>query len=450
MAEVRRTGDHSIWFNSRNYRQQSDEALLESLNALQGGQQIALIFNGVRGIWARYTNGQVALRAVGQAARQSWQLTANRRGNWFPLALPPDEEPSPPAPPDSASDTLPRPDVGLPRPAIDPANQARKITFHPTKRYARDSGSILCLGLDMAWCGGRRADPDSQNDALSCLVIGDDNSAVQTQRVSLAETYDRSANGFTANCDPDAEVILGAINKTIEEHKASQIVLAVDAPLIATTRNLPQRSKNAHRGTLARRQPENALQEAISAGSADWRRACKIQPGAPIFSRVRALVDALTTRFGFQRYSHSSSDTPDKSLIECFPSEAIWALGCLNHYGTITAEQAREYKNEKFERGLFPWPLLVHAAHLNLTGFISALGVPGPSVRAWIAQISSALLTDPRLGDNTGKLMRGGKLFDDLIDSVNCLFTAVSFSHNTSHVWLGADLEDGHIIGPGR
>src|SRR5258706_9931148 len=109
MAEVRRTRDHSIWFNSRNYRQRSNEGLLESLNALQGGQQIALVFNGVLGIWARYTDGQVALRPVDSAARQSWQLTADRGGNWFPLALHPDKQPSPPTPP--ASDPSPCPDA---------------------------------------------------------------------------------------------------------------------------------------------------------------------------------------------------------------------------------------------------------------------------------------------------------------------------------------------------
>lgn len=124
------------------------------------------------------------------------------------------------------------------------------------------------------------------------------------------------------------------------------------------------------------------------------------------------------------------------------------ALGCLNHYDAISPGEAREYKT--FESRPLPVPLLICAAHRNLVGFMPAIGVPAPCARAWIAQVSSALLTDPQLTDNTGTRMMGGKLFDDVIDSVNCVFTAIAFRHDAAHVWLGADPQDGHIIGPGR
>jgi hypothetical protein len=43
-----------------------------------------------------------------------------------------------------------------------------------------------------------------------------------------------------------------------------------------------------------------------------------------------------------------------------------------------------------------------------------------------------------------------GKLFDDVVDALNCLFTAVALSQNAAHIWRGTNADDGHIIGPGR
>ena len=370
----------------------------------------------------------------------------DRCGDWLPIAVPSEVNSSPPPLPDTVPDQPTRPSIASTAALTDPTIQAGSTAPHFTKRYVRNARSILCLGLDMAWWGGRSASPESQNDVLSYLVVGDKMGTLQMRSLCLATTYDRSADQFTANCDPAARIIVTAIAKIIEEHTPSQVVLAVDAPLIAMNRDLPERSKIPSGGTLARRQPEQVLAKAVSAGPARWRPGCNIQPGAPVCSRVKSLVDALTTQWDFQLYSHWSPDTPKKSLVGCFPSEAIWALGCLNHYGTITPEQTREYK--RFENRLYPFPLLMNAAYLNLAAFISAIGVPGPRVREWIAQLSYTILTDPQLLDSTGKLLRGGKLFDDVIDSVNALFTAVSFCYDASHVWMGCDPEDGHIVGP--
>jgi hypothetical protein len=332
-------------------------------------------------------------------------------------------------------------------PPTAPTGLARTITLHPTRRYARAAGSILCLGLDVAWWGGSSARPGSQNDTISYVLIGEKPDILQMRRVPLSATYNATADDFTPNCDPSATLTFAAVEQIINTHSASQIVMAVDAPLIAKSRGLPPRSKIGSPGST-RREPEQVLAEAISAGPVAWRSACNIQPGAPVFTRVAALVHSLTTRLGFQLYDHCSPGTQNRLLIECFPSESIWALGSQNYYEAITPEQAREYKQLKDR--FYPLPTLMNALYTTLAGFIPAIGVPGPWVREWVAQISSTILTDPELGDGTGRLLKGGKLFDDMIDSVNALFTAVSFCYDAAHVWFGPHADDGHIVGAAR
>jgi hypothetical protein len=324
MAEIRRTADHSIWFNSRNYRQQAGDPLLGTLNALAGGQRIALLFDGARGTWERYREGALALRPIDHAARSAWHATADRIGEWFRLEMASDGQLSPTGPTMSAKVSKPsKMRTGEPRP---PDDAAGAVAFVPTKAY--QCGPALCLGLDLAWWGGSTDDPDSQHDALACLPLGDEHSSPRYQRVTLSA--DPHSNQFAPNCDPDATEILDAIEKIIEQHRASKVVLAVDAPLVAEARALPPRSKRAAAG-MARRQPDNALAAAIAAGPAGWRQVCHIQPGAPLCPRVAALVEGLIARCGFRLYAHDAPGMPDRLLIECFPAEAIWALGCLQH-----------------------------------------------------------------------------------------------------------------------
>jgi hypothetical protein len=116
--------------------------------------------------------------------------------------------------------------------------------------------------------------------------------------------------------------------------------------------------------------------------------------------------------------------------------------------GDITPDQACRYKNNELRRR--PWYVLATAVHCNLTGFTSAIGLVGPRVQRWIVNTAAALLTDPKLLDETGALLRAGKLFDDVVDAMNCLFTAVALSQNAAHIWVGTSADDGHIIGPGR
>jgi len=444
MAEIRRTADHSIWFTAKNYREQAGDPLLATLNALAGGEQIALLFDGVRGRWERFRKGALAIRPANHSAKSSWQATAQRIGDWFPLDLAPVGQPSAPGAamltsvskfPSTRTAVLER-----------PVDVTGEVVFTPTKSYQGDL--VLCLGLDLAWWGGSSGDPDSQYDALTSVVPGDERGNPQFQRVTLSANP--HPNQFAPNCDPDATAILGAIEKVIEQRPASKVVLAVDAPLIAAARSLPPRSKLATGGALARRQPENALAAAMAAGPAAWRQVCHIQPGAPLCPRVTALVGGLTSKCGFRLYDPDAPGMPDRLLIECFPSEAIWALGCLQHYGDITPDQACQYKSKNLKTRSQPWYVLAAAVHHNLAGFSPAIGLPAASVHRWILNAAATLLTDPRLLDEAKVDLLAGKLFDDVVDALNCLFTAVALSQNAAHIWRGTNADDGHIIGPGR
>src|ERR1035437_2406710 len=219
MAEIRRTADHSIWFTPKNYRQQAGDPLLATLNALVGGEQVALLFDSVRGTWERFREGALALRPVDHGAKSSWQATAQRIGDWFPLELTPEGQPSAPGAAMLTSvSKFPRMRTVAPGRPVDVTGE---VVFTPTKPYHGDL--VLCLGLDLAWWGGSSDDPDSQHDALTSLVPGDERGNPQFQRVTLPANP--HPNHFAPNCDPDATAILGAIEKVIEQHPSSKVVL---------------------------------------------------------------------------------------------------------------------------------------------------------------------------------------------------------------------------------
>src|SRR5947207_7553948 len=156
MAEIRRTADHSIRFNPKNYRQQAGDPFLATLNALAGGQRVKLLFDGTQGTWERYRGGAPRLRPIDHAARSSWQATAHRIGDWFPLELAPEGQPPPPGPAmRTPVSKPPKMRTGVLRP---PDHATGKLAFAPTKPYQGDP--VLCLGLDLAWWGGSSDDPD--------------------------------------------------------------------------------------------------------------------------------------------------------------------------------------------------------------------------------------------------------------------------------------------------
>lgn len=451
MAKIYRTADFAIWFNDHNYKGEFD--ILQKLRGLRGNETVVLTVDGVGGTWARFNGGALALRPFDQAARRSWEMTKLRKGQWIEISvagsevlqvernylpkLPSELWKSP-----EGSEESP----ASPSPVKERAFAPCRSRFVPTKRYEQGSAPTLCIGLDLAWWGGSQREPDSQYDALAYMVVGGGEKSLQTERVCLGATFNAHADATTANCDADARLLVASIQNIIEDSIAANVVLAIDAPLLAKARNLPPRSKNPPTGSLQRRLPEDALENAKRSSPQAWASECRIQPGAPICGRVAALVDALTRELGFELYDHDSVSTPSRTLFESFPSEAIWALGCQGQYDPITPSEARHYKNDKRSRSAH---IVARDARDNLYGFVSSIGLPNTVVGAWIEQTIVKLVSDPMLRNYDGNLKRG-KLFDDIIDAVNCLFTAVAFCQNSAHVWEGSDPQDGHIIGPGK
>ena len=94
-------------------------------------------------------------------------------------------------------------------------------------------------------------------------------------------------------------------------------------------------------------------------------------------------------------------------------------------------------------------------SEVDVRNIVSAVLSPVGSIisyaRGWDIIQESALnlmLSDVMMGQ--GGVYKGGKLLDDVIDSLLCLAAAVAYAKGESHVYVsGLNLDDGHIIGPG-
>jgi hypothetical protein len=198
----------------------------------------------------------------------------------------------------------------------------------------------LCIGLDFAWWGGG-ASRRSQTDTLAyAQVNGEQAGPLKLKRVSLSETYNRDAADTEPNCDPDAGLVLRAVQDVLASHAgAGRVVLAVDAPLRAVDRpHLPARSRKADRKASKGQKPGNALEyrqcDEVARkglrpdlGKSCWRHIWNVQPGAPLCPRVEALVKGLREQLGFQLYTKPAAEIGSRVLFECFPGEALWFLG---------------------------------------------------------------------------------------------------------------------------
>jgi hypothetical protein len=336
----------------------------------------------------------------------------------------------------------------------------------------------VCIGLDFAWWGGGSR-PASQADTLFFASVQDDQPGpLKMRRVDLRKTFNPAAAATEPNCDADAGLVIAAVEEIVKgQQVAGCVVLAVDAPLRALDRpNLPPRSRKlgskAAGGEkvakgLAYRLCDEAAREGLrqDLGEGGWKHVWNIQPGAPLPPRVVALVAGLE-RLGFQLYTTPAHAPGRRVLIECFPGEALWALGVLGHFGKYRPGEAKEYKVERWAdprlwgeptaMGKRPWPDVMGWVYRGLYGFGSreVLGVAPEVFSGWMADLTGHVLADPMVTGKPGAPRRAlrarrGKPLDDLVDSMNCFLTAVSFARGRAHVWLGNDPQDGHIIGPG-
>jgi hypothetical protein len=306
------------------------------------------------------------------------------------------------------------------------------------------AGSVLCIGLDVAWFGGSAGDRDSQHDCLAWTLLDRRAGRPLTilshlERVSLQ------------NRDPDASQLLRAIEALLETHRSvDRVVFAIDAPVQAAPRpHLPARAASAPGGSIERRACENYLSQhrqridSLMGGAGDWYP--NILPGAPLAPRVLNLLAGLD-RLGFRLWT-TAEQAAARLVIECFPAEAIWAMRRLDRYAAaLTGTQVKRYKGLD---GSLTAQRVTALIHTVLGGFAADSGNAG----VWNILVEHAI--DWLLADAAWRTApdqyRGGKLLDDVVDSMICLGTAMSYAHGRFHVWLDpGQPADGHIIGPGR
>lgn len=293
----------------------------------------------------------------------------------------------------------------------------------------------LCIGLDIAWFGGSKSNPDSQFDCVVAALVGPDpkDTFLDVQRVPL-----------TAR-DPDASLTASAIGKVIDRYSSQveRIVLGIDAPLLST-QVIPQGRERAWRTSDRALSDARRRVDQFLGGSNGWHPT--LQPGAPLAPRIIRLVEKLERQYGFAVWK-GDDELRQRVAIEVFPSEAIWALKRLGGYADHdNAEVIRMYKKMK---GVSLREELVRELVFQV---LSPIGSVIGFNKGWeIIQESSLnwMLAD-RTWMQDGSF-RGGKLLDDVIDSLLCLAVAVGYAKGESHAFFSEqNLNDGHIIGPGR
>lgn len=307
------------------------------------------------------------------------------------------------------------------------------------------AGSVLCIGLDVAWFGGSAADRDSQYDCLAWTLL--DRRA--DQPLTIVSHLERVP---LQNRDPDASQLLREIGTLLERYgSVEQVVFALDAPVQAAPRShLTARLANAPAGSIERRACENHLShnrqriDALTGGAGDWYP--NIQPGAPLAPRVLELLAGLD-RLGFRLWTDAEHASA-RLVIECFPAEAIWAMKRLGRYdAALTGTQVKSYKAQEGSR--LTARQVTTLVHTVLGGFATDSGCAG----LWTILVEHAI--EWMLADATWRtaadLYRGGKPLDDVVDSMICLATSMSYVHGQFHVWQDPGQPiDGYIIGPGR
>jgi hypothetical protein len=161
--------------------------------------------------------------------------------------------------------------------------------------------------------------------------------------------------------------------------------------------------------------------------------------------RVRHLLDGLE-QLKFELWTPDSR-TASKLVIECFPAEAIWAAKRMEAYQVdMTAQSAKAYKQKNGS------PLnkeqVKKLVYDVLHGFEDLSG----NKELWKRLVEKAIawMIHDREWQAADGLYRSGKLLDDVVDTMICLVTSLSYTPQCAHVWFDPDhSDDGHIIGPG-
>ena len=325
-----------------------------------------------------------------------------------------------------------------------PATQLPKPT--ETESEVGSFGSVLCIGLDIAWFGGSANNPDSQYDCLAAVHLLPARNPAERAKCTFARIR-------LDERDSDAKQLLQGLADLLHAHPGvGRIVLALDAPLQAAARDdLPARKALSTPGTIKRRACENYLSEhrqrvdTAAGGSGGWHP--NIQPGAPLAPRVISFLEGLN-KLGFEPWTQQNQ-LSRRLVIECFPAEAIWAAKRLGRYAdAVPVSQVKAYKNQG--KAL----LTAERVRTLVLDVVDAFAEASGDIQVWSKVLDAGLswlLADDTWKSNDPRLFRGGKLLDDVVDSLICLATSLSYVHGQSHVWQDPNhTNDGHIIGPGR
>ncbi len=315
----------------------------------------------------------------------------------------------------------------------------------------------LCLGIDVTWWGGSTRYRVSQRDTIVHTIFQNGlKSDLQFSTVDLSRAPNpRSDQPTEANFDADARLLAGEVSRILNDNRERFVrcIVALDAPLEAMVRpDQPPRVKAVRKGQTTgakRRQCECAIQAHQSNANIGhqrvWNADLRIQSGSPVPSRITNLLRELAKENGLVLWGRDRR-LHNRNIIEIFPSEAIWSLGLLGAYPSITSQDVRAYKSKK------PHSLAIRLAEEQalrpLSGFVRLLerGAVGTlPIQHWIEQIAAHArgVALHRQGDAVTK----GKGFDDPIESGIAFLTGVAFALGRFHAW--GDGSDGTIVGPG-
>jgi hypothetical protein len=303
--------------------------------------------------------------------------------------------------------------------------------------------------MDLAWWGGQSSEKASCWDAIVGHEVG--SLAPWHRRIALRGAPNAAAktDPCVPNYDADAELLVTALERELrrlETAGASRFVLAIDAPLITTQMGLAPRPRAAKKDEPVGlpRSCDTLVNRTKQEVGGPWQRALQTQPGAPLCPRVDRLVSRITRDLGFSCWDGSTplNALPERTVIEIFPAEAIWALGVGGFFGRDAPDSIRLYKC--LEGSHVTLEDASEWAARPLRGFIPLLGGVLD-----VAPVINTLVNWACEDATPERTLVLTKRYDDLVDSGIAWLTALAFVHGVSHAFAAAD-SDGHIVGPAK
>ena len=425
MATVRRSKDHSIWFS---HITDAEGAISRNLRNLVPGQGVVLKLGVYEGLWRRFAADSRGKTSPGLSCGD-----ANAKKLWNSI---------------KAETTVP---IDIVR--VLPASNGEVADQNPQLKAILGSleDDVLCIGVDVAWSGGNKSDAESRSECLAYSTrVNRTWGPICFRRVDLNGSFNRKADPYTPNADPQADTLVTEILKVHEEeYKEMRLVISVDAPILSNDRDLPPRKK-----ANKKKEKGGTYREcdfAWMAGQESSPRAWKgfnPQPGAPLYPRVAALVRKLRCH-DVSVYGDSTWRESRKLLIECFPNEILWGCGILNLLPLYNSETVRLYKKLGKKRTPLPGTVFKELWRLPMQAAFIAARLHEQTQQQWLSSFHRHLIHQQVYNPATDVGVTG-KRFDDAVDSVLSLSAAVAITDGVAHVHQGSNPLDGHIIGPGH